>query len=254
MMSEISSTQAADSKPPPLGNLAREIPNLALIWSSPVRPVRVAGVTEKKTGQRTGQARSPVLVFPGILSADPATSLMRRTLRASGYAAYGSKLGVVTGVTPRLFDRAQARLDAVHKEHDRPVALIGVSLGGLYARVLAQRNPDKVGLVMTLGTPFSGDRRANNAWRIYEAINNHSVDNPPLPDDPSAKPDAFTIAIWSPNDGVIAPACSRGIDGERDLAIEVPERHFQFSASRTSISRILEMLEQYDPARKGEGH
>lgn len=229
-----------DTEPPPIANLLRELPNLTLIWSSPVRPVRVA--------EPAGKARAdagPVLVFPGILSADPATSLMRRTLRRKGYHAYASRLGVVTGVTHRLMAKAQDRLDEVYARHKRPVTLIGISLGGLYARVLAQRNPDKVHLVMTLGTPFSGDRRANNAWRVYEAINDHGVDNPPFPDDPSRKPPARTIAIWSPNDGIIAPACSRGEPHERDIAVEVPERHFEFSASRRSINRILALLDEY---------
>lgn len=229
-----------DHKPPPIRSLLRELPNLTLIWSSPVRPVRLHGAQEMAS-----KGAGPVLVLPGILSSDPATSLMRRTLKRKGYDAYGSKLGVVTGVTPRLMQKAQARLDEVHAKHQRPVTLIGISLGGLYARVLAQRNADKVGLVMTLGTPFSGDRRANNAWRVYEAINDHGVDNPPFPDDPSEKPPARTIAIWSPNDGIIAPACSRGLDHERDIAVEVPEGHFEFSASRRSINRILALLNQY---------
>ncbi|MEO1730699.1 MAG: alpha/beta fold hydrolase [Pseudomonadota bacterium] len=231
--------QRDDRKPPPLGYLLREIPNLALIWSSPVRPVRVSNA------HGSPQESSPVLVFPGILSHDSATSLMRRTLRASGYYAHASRLGVVTGMTPALVAKAEERLDEVYRKHRRPVTLIGISLGGLYARVLAQRHPDKVRLVMTLGTPFSGDRRANNAWRVYEAINDHSVDNPPFKDDPKQKPKAHTIAIWSPYDGVIAPACSRGEAGERDIAIEVPERHFEFSASRRSINRILKLLEEY---------
>lgn len=234
--------RVTDSNPPPLVNLLRELPNLALIWSSPVRPVRV-----DQLATTTQKNAPPVLVFPGILSSDPATSLMRRTLRRRGYYAYASRLGVVTGVTPRLFARAQARLDEVYARHGRPVTLIGISLGGLYARVLAQRNPDKVALVMTLGTPFSGDRRANNAWRLYEAINDHGVDNPPFPDDPSRKPPMRTIAIWSPNDGIIAPACSRGEAHERDIAIEVPERHFEFSASRRSINRIIALLEDHCP-------
>ena len=229
-----------DAQPPPIANLLRELPNLTKIWASPVRPVRLS--------DPSGKARpdaAPVLVFPGILSADPATSLMRRTLRQQGYDAYASRLGVVTGVTHRLMAKAQSRLDEVHARHDQPLTLIGISLGGLYARVLAQRNPDKVHLVMTLGTPFSGDRRANNAWRVYEAINDHGVDNPPFPDNPSVKPPARTIAIWSPNDGIIAPACSRGLEHERDIAVEVPERHFEFSASRRSINRILGLLDEY---------
>lgn len=229
-----------DTKPPPIANLLRELPNLTKIWSSPVRPVGITGPR-----QRARADAAPVLVFPGILSSDPATSLMRRTLKRKGYDAYGSKLGVVTGVTHRLMAKAQARLDEVHEKHGRPITLIGISLGGLYARVLAQRNPDKVHLVMTLGTPFSGDRRANNAWRVYEAINDHGVDNPPFSDNPSDKPPVPTIAIWSPNDGIIAPACSRGLEHERDLAVEVPERHFEFSASRASIKRILILLEEH---------
>ena len=76
------------------------------------------------------------------------------------------------------------------------------------------------------------------------AVNDHKVDNPPLSDDPRQKPPVRTIAVWSPFDGVIAPACSRGEEGECDLAIEVPERHFEFSASRRSIERILAILEQ----------
>jgi pimeloyl-ACP methyl ester carboxylesterase len=229
-----------DSKPPPVSNLLRELPNLVFIWSSPFRPVRSRGAVEP-----CFRPRPPVLVFPGILSHDSATSLMRRTLHAEGYPAYGSRLGVVTGVTPALFARAEARLMEIHDRHAQPVSLIGISLGGLFARVLAQRHPDKVGLVMTLGTPFSGDRRANNAWRVYEAINDHRVDNPPLADDPSEKPRVTTIAIWSPNDGIIAPACSRGQEGERDIAIEVAERHFEFSATRRSIGRIVAILEEH---------
>lgn len=229
--------QKDEKKRPELSLLLSEIPNLALIWSSPVRRVKIPSAPG-------AQDRPPVLVFPGILSHDTATSLMRRTLSASGYPAYGSELGLVTGVSPTAFARAEARLDRIYRRHSEPVVLIGVSLGGIYCRVLAQRHPEKVRLVISLGTPFSGDRRANNAWRVYEAINRHPVDDPPLKDDPSAKPDVPTIAVWSRADGIIAAACARGEEGERDLAIEVPETHFQFSASRRSIARIMAILDE----------
>lgn len=238
-----------DHLAPSFGTWLRELPNLPKIWSSPVRQVRLP---EQATPAPGGDARPPVLVLPGILSNDGATSLMRRTLDAAGYDAYPSKLGLVTGITSQVFARAEARLDEVFEETGAKVTLVGISLGGLYARVLAQRHPHKVAMVMTLGTPFSGDRRANNAWRLYEAINDHTVDNPPLPDDPRQKPPVRTIAIWSPHDGVVAPACSRGEDGECDLAIEVPERHFEFSASRASIARVVALLgEQLEQAQRG---
>jgi pimeloyl-ACP methyl ester carboxylesterase len=235
-------TQRDETRPPPLSLWLRELPKLPLIWSSPVRRVKVSPL------QASGE-RPPIIVFPGILSHDTATSLMRRSLAACGYAAYPSRLGVITGVSPEAFARAEARLDEIHRRHGERVVLVGVSLGGLFARVLAQRSPEKVRLVMTLGTPFSGDRRANNAWRVYEALNRHSVDDPPLKDDPSVKPDVTTIAIWSRADGVVAASCARGRDGERDIAIEVPEQHFEFSASRRSIARVLGILD--DQLRPG---
>lgn len=230
-----------DTEPPPLSLWLREFPNTVTILLSPVRGAHAV------RGARNGQGQ-PVLVFPGILSSDNATALLRRTLDLAGYRAYSSKLGLVTGITLATMSRAVGRLAAVAEAEQRKVALVGWSLGGIYARVLAQRYPDLVELVMTLGTPFSGDRRANNAWRVYEAINDHKVDAPPLPDDPSIKPPVPTVALWSRNDGVIAPASARGMLHERDVEVEIPFRHFQMGSSRPAIARIVtELGEQLKP-------
>jgi hypothetical protein len=163
-------------------------------------------------------------------------------LDLSGYRTHASRLGFVTGVTPTMMVRAEARLAGVAEAECRKLALLGWSLGGIYARVLAQRHPDLVELVMTLGTRFSGDRRANNAWRLYEAINDHKVDASPLPDDPSINPPVPTIALCSRNDGVIAPAFARGLPHERDVEVEIPFRHFQMGSSRPAIERIVREL------------
>ena len=221
-----------DTAPPPLSLWLRELPHTAAIIVSPLRPVRPVTAAGSGRGQ-------PVLVFPGILSSDQSTSLLRRTLDRAGFRSHPSQLGFVTGITPETFARAQARLAEVAEAEGRKVALVGWSLGGIYARVLAQRYPDLVELVMTLGTPFSGDRRANNAWRVYEALNDHTVDAPPLGDNPSIKPHVPTIALWSRNDGVIAPASARGLPDERDAEVEVPFRHFAMGSSRPAIARIV---------------
>ncbi|HEY6964221.1 MAG TPA: alpha/beta hydrolase, partial [Erythrobacter sp.] len=184
-------------------------------------------------------------VIPGILSSDSTTALLRRTLDASGYRAYASDMGFLTGIQPETLARALDRLAGVAGAEQRKVALVGWSLGGLYARVLAQRHPELVELVMTLGTPFSGDRRANNAWRLYEAINDHSVDAPPVPDDPAVKPPVPTIALWSRNDGVIAPAAARGLPHERDAEVEVPYSHFALASTRPAIARVVTELGEW---------
>jgi len=184
------------------------------------------------------------MVLPGILSSDSSTSLLRRTLDQSGYHTYASKLGFVTGVTPKVFAKAEERLSQVYREEGRKIVLLGWSLGGIYARVLAQNHREMVAMVVTLGSPFSGDRRANNAWRLYEAINDHKVDAPKVEGDPSEKPPVHTVAVWSPNDGVIAPECAMGKEHERDVAIEVATRHFAFGADRRSIAQIVEILRE----------
>lgn len=224
-----------DNAPPPLSLWLRELPVTVPIVLSPLR--RARGVESARDGG--GQ---PVLVFPGILSSDNNTALLRRTLDRTGYRAFTSELGFITGITPATMARAVGRLAEVAEAEQRKVALVGWSLGGLYARVLAQRHPDLVELVMTLGTPFSGDRRANNAWRLYEAINGHKVDAPPLPDDSAIKPPVPTIALWSRKDGVIAPAAARGLPHERDAAIEVPFHHFALASTRPAIARVVTEL------------
>lgn len=229
-----------DTAPPPLSLWLRELPVTVPIALSPLRRAQPVA------GARDG-AGQPVLVIPGILSSDSTTALLRRTLDASGYRAYASHMGFLTGIQPETLARALDRLAGVAGAEQRKVALVGWSLGGLYARVLAQRYPELVELVMTLGTPFSGDRRANNAWRLYEAINDHSVDAPPVPDDPAVKPSVPTIALWSRNDGVIAPAAARGLPHERDAEVEVPYSHFALASTRPAIARVVTELGEWLP-------
>ena len=83
--------------------------------------------------------------------------------------------------------------------------------------------------MVTLGTPFSGDPRANNAWRMYELVAGHKVDHPPIDTVVSEKPPVPTIAIWSRRDGIVAPASARGKEGERDKAIELDCSHMGFA-------------------------
>ena len=224
-----------DSAAPPLSLWLRDLPYTLPIIASPLRRTRPVAGAASGNGQ-------PVIVYTGLLSGDSSTSLLRRTLNRMGYHAYSSQMGLITGITPELYGKAEARLMAVAEAEGRKVVLLGWSLGGFYARVLAQRHPELVELVMTLGTPFSGDRRANNAWRVYEAINDHKVDAPPLADDPSIKPPVPTIAVWSRKDGVIAPAAARGLPHERDAEIEIPFSHFAMGSTRAAVARIVQEL------------
>jgi len=79
--------------------------------------------------------------------------VLRRLLRRLGYRTYGWGLGTNLGPTRRARDAMAARLEQLTARHQRPISLIGWSLGGIYARGLALRGPESVRQVITLGTP-----------------------------------------------------------------------------------------------------
>jgi len=184
----------------------------------------------------------PVVVYPGYLTSDVSSIRLRRSLRQAGYAAYGWELGQNRGARIDLLDQLGARLDTIVQRHDQPATLIGWSLGGIFARELAKLRPDLVRLVVTLGSPFSGDPRANNAWRLYELLNDLPVDRPPIASNLSEKPPARTVAIWSLRDGIVAAAAARGKCGESDRQLELDERHLSLARARAGIRLVGRVL------------
>jgi pimeloyl-ACP methyl ester carboxylesterase len=105
--------------------------------------------------------RHPVLVLPGFTAGDASTTALRWSLRSWGYWAHGWHLGANLGATPTVVAGLQDRVEQIHQRHGARVSIIGWSLGGLYARELARLHPEKIRLVITLGSPFrmvEGDR------------------------------------------------------------------------------------------------
>jgi pimeloyl-ACP methyl ester carboxylesterase len=184
----------------------------------------------------------PVVVYPGYLTGDISSLRLRRSLRAAGYSAYGWELGQNRGARADLLDRLGGRLEAVVDRHGEPATLVGWSLGGIFARELAKQRPDLVRAVITLGSPFSGHPRANNAWRIYEALNDHPVDKPPIASNLAEKPPVPTIAVWSPIDGIVSPEAARGQPHESDRQVELRERHLSLARAPAGIGLIGRLL------------
>jgi pimeloyl-ACP methyl ester carboxylesterase len=177
-----------------------------------------------------------IIIIPGFMASDRTTDRLRRSLNAAGFAAYGWGLGRNRKITADLFSKLDARLNTLHIE--TPVTLIGWSLGGLIAREFAKHFPHRVAKVITLGSPFSGGQKANNAWRFYEMIAGHKVDNPPIEARLHEKPDVPTIAFWSPRDGVVAPRSARGLPEESDRQVELSCTHMAFVAQPKAIAAI----------------
>jgi pimeloyl-ACP methyl ester carboxylesterase len=218
--------------PPPLRLLARESLSFAYM--------RMTGIFGAAAPLQRADSPQPVMVIPGFMASDQSTERLRRSLNTAGYDAHGWGLGRNRQITADLFERMEARLDALDLEV--PITLIGWSLGGLIAREFAKHAPHRVAKVITLGSPFSGGPRANNAWRVYEVVAGHKVDNPPIAAVLNEKPPVPTIAFWSAQDGVVSPRSACGLPGESDQQIELDCTHMAYIVRPEAIAAIAAVL------------
>jgi dienelactone hydrolase len=184
------------------------------------------------------------MVIPGFLASDRTTLGLQRALADGGFRVCGWGLGVNRGVSEDIVARIAARVERFGV--GGKVILVGWSLGGLYARVVAQERPDLVEKVVTLGSPFSGDRRRNNnVWRLYEWVAGHPVNDPPIAKDPSVKPPVPTLAIWSRRDGIVAAEGARGTPDERDAELELDCSHMGFGVSGKAYPKIVAAVKSF---------
>lgn len=228
-----------NAAPPPLRDTLREALSVPRVLVNPLRRPR--------SGAQIGKGRA-ALVIPGLATGDISTTLLRRTLKVRGFRPEGWRLGINTGADPARVKVLEARIAAMHRETGKKVLLIGWSLGGLYARVLGHRCAEHLHMVVTVASPFSGDRHANRAWKLYEAINDHTVEDPPFSELMRAKPPVPTLAIWSAIDGVISPECSRGLEGEADHTLRIDAPHFALGTSRGCIEKLLAKIIEIESA------
>jgi hypothetical protein len=185
----------------------------------------------------------PLMVIPGFLATDRTTLGLQKALAAAGYRVTGWGMGLNRGVQADTLERIVGRIEAFGG--GRKVILVGWSLGGIYAREAAKLRPDLVAKVVTLGSPFSGDRRSNNVWRLYELVAGHPVDDPPIKADPAVKPPVPTLALWSRRDGIVSVCTARGEEGESDERLELDCSHMGFAVSARAYPKIVEAVRTF---------
>jgi pimeloyl-ACP methyl ester carboxylesterase len=196
-----------------------------------------------RIGERGPAGGPPLLVIPGFLATDRTTLGLQRAFAEAGYRVTGWGLGHNRGAKVDTLERIAAQVE--RHGRGRPVTLVGWSLGGIFAREVAKLRPDLVEKVVTLAAPFSGDPHWNHAWRLYELIAGHKVEAPPIEARLAEKPPVPTLALWSSRDGVVAPACARGREGESDRQMELDCSHMGFGVSSRAYPQIVEAIRRF---------
>lgn len=162
---------------------------------------------------------TPVISIPGFLASETSLLRLNRFLNGQGFRACSWGLGRNLGPEGQDWGRHLARtgraladrVKALADECSAPVALIGQSLGGIYARELALRMETDIDRVITLGAPTFHPYKADRHNRVIGAVgywvNRRSAsefagrkgllhwecDRPAMP----------CVAIHSPVDGIV---------------------------------------------------
>lgn len=193
--------------------------NLDVLWGGGERLAGLLGRPMRDHVLPTGDGSLRVLTLPGFLAPELSLNRMNRTLTEHGFPAKSWGLGVNLG--PRgmsIFEHVEEiekelgnEIRNLAEESGQQVALVGQSLGGVYARELAARLPEFVDRVITFGAPAIDPDRAHGLNKLLRLVGRRvaglrlidmepeqvlmhwEADHPPMP----------LVSIYSPVDRVV---------------------------------------------------
>lgn len=142
-----SPTPPGDGEPPALRWWGRPLAETR--WQAELARLLVDPVYRGEGVVRSDGA--PVMCVPGFLAGDESLRVMRGWLRRMGYDARASGIAVNVDCSDRAMDRLDARVERLHSETGRRVAIVGHSRGGHFAKALARRHPDRIAAAISLG-------------------------------------------------------------------------------------------------------
>lgn len=184
--------------------------------------------TPRRTRSRRGDGHR-VLCIPGFGGGDNSNFPLAAVIRTNGCRPSKSGLPRNEGPSERVLRRLDQRLEQLYEQSGRRVSLVGVSLGGVFARRLARRYPDLVRQVVTIGSPIRFEEDDRGGSRMVKAMWNrasHRFDPAAIEElqqVEESKPPLTVPAtsIHSRLDGVVPWVRSLDMPGEQSENIEV---------------------------------
>lgn len=218
----------------------------AMLWA-PYRAIVALSTPRLSTAER-GRGGA-VMAIPGLGTNDDAMLAFRTMLKRAGYQPSGWELGLNRGFDLADLDHLTQRVKEQARKDGAPVSLIGWSLGGIYARAIAQEAPGAVAGVITLGTPWKGVQHTSVAARHQARTGQHISEA--LPKDVWKRLEKTTrplevpyTSLYSKDDGVVDwQACVVSLDEKRKAqSIEVTGQHFGLPYNLVVFAVVEEVL------------
>jgi alpha-beta hydrolase superfamily lysophospholipase len=196
-----------------------------------------------------------VLLIPGFLAGDWTMHPLRDFLRHLDYRVEFAGVALNLGPTKGFLPHLEQAVERLHAESGGPIILIGQSLGGAFARVLAHRHPEKISHVVTLASPirFPVATPLESIVKLMAPL--HGPDVVALRDEIERTPPVPVTALYSQDDGIIDWRCCLQDESDNCTNVEVTGAHsamgFNPEAQAAVARALADANEKYSKGPAG---
>jgi len=191
----------------------------------------------------------PVLLLPPFLWTDAINVFIRKYLTRQGFETYKWELGINL-IRAHDIPPLEQKLDSLFKQHREKISLVGWSGGGILGKILANRHPDKVAQLITIGTPIWGlENMKTFASVIHQRLGGNPAPkkkNEAFYEELKAIPDVPITCIYTKTDGIVPwKHCLEAASLRPDIQnIEVYGSHNGLGANATVLLAVANALHQ----------
>jgi hypothetical protein len=199
----------------------------------------------------------PVLLMPPYLGNDLSTTFVRNYLRSVGFKTYKWELGV-NMINSKSLPKLIEKLDEIFEKHQEKVSLVGWSGGGIFAKIIANRHPDKVEQLITIGSPVWGVKNMKTpVVRSLEFLRGRKLKerNDKFIKELEEIPDVPVTCIYTKTDGLLPwRHCMEAETLRKDIKnIEVFGSHCGMGANASVLLTVANSLNTNITGKKPEG-
>lgn len=205
----------------------------------------------------------PVMCISGYGGGDASMLPLRTYLKSIGYKPVKADIGTnleskedriksvddATAFRKKMVALLVERINILYSQHNQKITLIGWSMGGLFAADVSQQIPDKVNMVITLGSPF-GDPRGTATFKLLRWLNKSKV---PIEEQDfetwlnkrqMTSEEVPIKVLYGKYDGIVGKSTARLNDHPAVEHIEVDSSHVGFALNANAFETIADCLAQ----------